>query len=228
MIARRPRLALGAAFLGLVIVAVLAAPDLSSALAASRDLTAWVARHRAVSAGLFLVFATLGKITPVPGGVAVMLTAGFLFGPVAGPALAALGSALAAVTVTAAGRFVFPDTVARLKGSRFARYEEAAARDGVLYLMAIRILPLVPAWIGNLLPVAVEIRLRWVFLATLIGVAPLSAIVGSIGSRLQDLSEAAHADVGVLFAPDTLLPLIVLVVLALLPVALRPLWSRRR
>ena len=154
------------------------------------------------------MFATLGKVTPVPCGVIVMLTAGFLFGPAVGPALAALGSALAAIGVTAVGRWVFPDTIARLKGSRFAPYEAALTRDGVLYLAAIRILPLVPAWVGNLLPVAVDIPLRWVFLATLIGVAPLSLVLGGIGSHLQDLSDTARLDIGVLLAPETLLPLL--------------------
>lgn len=225
-LARRPRTAAGLALLVLGLGLVAAAPEPSAMLAASRDVTDWIGRNPTLGAGLFLVFATLGKVTPVPGGVVVMLTAGFLFGPVAGPTLASLGSALAAVGVTAAGRWVFPDTVARIKGSRFARYEEAVARDGVAYLAAIRILPVVPAWIGNLLPVAVEIRLRWVFLATLVGVAPLTIVMGGVGSRLQDLTEAASFDAALLFDPATLLPLVGLLVLALLPVVVRRWWRR--
>lgn len=226
MITRRPRLVVGMLLAGLAAGAILAAPDPESMIAASRDLTGWIERNHLLGAGLFLVFATLGKVTPVPGGVVVMLSAGFLFGPALGPALAALGSALAAAGVTAAGRWVFPETIARIKGSRFAPFEEAVARDGVAYLAAIRILPIVPAWVGNLLPVAVEIRLRWVFLATLLGVAPLSIVLGGIGSRLQSLTEAAHFDFALLLDPATLLPLLGLLALALLPVVIRR-WRRR-
>src|SRR3546814_8424572 len=83
-----------------------------------------------------------------------------------------------------------------IKGSRFARFEAALERDGIAYLAAIRILPLVPAWVGNLLPVAVDIRLRWVFLATLAGVAPLTIVMSGIGSRLQSLTRSEERRVG--------------------------------
>ncbi|MEQ8813378.1 MAG: VTT domain-containing protein [Thalassobaculum sp.] len=195
-------------------------------LAASRDMAAWIERNPVLGGGLFLLFATLGKVTPVPGGVPVMLTAGFLFGPAVGPVLASLGSAFAAVGVTATGRWVFPGLIARIRGSRFARYEEALARDGIAYLAAIRILPIVPAWVGNLLPVAVDIRLRWVFLATLGGVAPLTVVVAGIGSRLQSLTEAARFDIALVLDPATLLPLLGLLAVALLPVAVRRWWRR--
>lgn len=222
------RTAIAALVIGLAAAAVVFAPSADALVAAARQPVAWIERNPTLGAGLFLAFATLGKVTPIPGGVIVMLTAGYLFGSTVGPALAALGSALAAVGVTAVGRWVFPDAVARLKGSRFARYEEALARDGVLYLAAIRVLPLVPAWVGNLLPVAVDIPLRWVFLATLIGVAPLSMVLGGIGSRLQDLSETARLDVAVLLSPETLLPLVGLIGLALLPIAAHRWWTGRR
>ncbi len=226
MTARPARLTVGLLLVALAVGAVLAAPDPATLFAASRELTAWIDRNPLLGGAAFMLFATLGKVTPVPGGVAVMLSAGFLFGPVAGPALAALGSALAAVGVTAAGRWVFPGTVARIRGSRFARYEEAVARDGIAYLAAIRILPIVPAWVGNLLPVAVDIRLRWVFLATLAGVAPLTIVICGLGSRLQDLTQAARFDVGLLLDPATLLPLVGLLLVALLPAALRRWWRR--
>lgn len=228
MMPRRRRMAVGLVAMAGIVALVLWAPDGAALLAASRDITGWTGRNPLLGAALFLVFATLGKVTPVPGGVVVMLAAGYLFGPLAGATLASLGSALAAVGVTAAGRWVFPDTVARIKGTRFARLEAALERDGVLYLAAIRILPLVPAWVGNLLPIAVDIRLRWVFLATLIGVAPLTVVMGGIGSQLQNLAEAASFDPAVMFQPDKLLPLAGLVALALLPIAARRWWTRRQ
>jgi len=224
---RRSRTAVAAVLVGLALAAVIFAPDSAALLDASRDIIGWTDRNPTAGAAAFLVFATLGKVTPVPGGVIVMLTAGYLFGPILGPTLASLGSALAAIGVTALGRWVFPDTIARIKGSRFARFEEALERDGIAYLAAIRILPLVPAWVGNLLPVAVDIRLRWVFLATLAGVAPLTIVMGGIGSRLQNLAEAARFDVALLLDPATLLPLFGLLLLALLPVAARRWWARR-
>src|SRR3546814_5006266 len=87
-IARSSRVLVAAALVALAVAAAVLAPDPAVWLEASRDVTGWTERNRGLGAGLFLAFATLGKVTPVPGGVVVMLTAGYLFGPVTGPVLA--------------------------------------------------------------------------------------------------------------------------------------------
>lgn len=217
----RPRAAIGVALLVTIAVLALSAPERTALLSASRDLVAWIDRNPVWGAALFLAFATFGKLTPVPGGVPVMLTGGFLLGPWLGPPLAALGSGLSATMVTAVGRFLFPDTVDRLWGERLRRYEEALARDGFLYLLMIRMLPIVPAWISNLLPILVEVRLSTVFLATVIGVLPISFIVGRLGATLQDLTEAATVTPWSIFTAETIGLLLALTALSAVAVVLR-------
>src|SRR3546814_16123845 len=70
-IARSSRVLVAAALVALAVAAAVLAPDPAVWLEASRDVTGWTERNRGLGAGLFLAFATLGQVTPVPGGVEI-------------------------------------------------------------------------------------------------------------------------------------------------------------
>lgn len=217
----RPRLLAGLALIALAVLLTFTAPNPVTLIGTAQAAADWIARHPILGAALYLLAGTLGKVTPVPGGIVLMLSAGFLFGPVAGPALAAIGAGLSALLVAAVGRNLFPDTVERLWGERLMRYEEALARDGFLYLLALRLIPVIPAWLVNLAPIAVDIRYRAVFLATAIGVAPVSVIVGRLGDTLNDLGDAARLTPADIVTTETVLLLSALSAMSLLPILVR-------
>jgi uncharacterized membrane protein YdjX (TVP38/TMEM64 family) len=100
--------------------------------------------------------------------------------------------------------------------------QERLARDGFLYLLALRLVPLVPFWIVNLAAAVAGIRLAVFIPATLIGIVPASFILSSIGSGVGGiLAEGRTPDLSVLFGPRILLPLLGLAALSLLPILLR-------
>lgn len=196
----------------------------SGLVASSNSVAAWVAAHPVSGGLLFLVAGALGKVTPFPGGLTLMLAGGFLFGPVPGALLSALGAALSALLVAVVGRrFLFAPIHARW-GHRFAQVEDEITANSFPYLLAARLLPVIPAWLVNLLPVAFAIRLPTVGAATFLGLLPVSFIVASLGARLGDLAAAEASSPMLLLEPPTLLPLLALATLALVPVA----WKHRR
>jgi uncharacterized membrane protein YdjX (TVP38/TMEM64 family) len=89
----------------------------------------------------------------------------------------------------------------------------------------LRLVPIFPFWLVNLAAGAVGLRL-WVYvLATFFGMAPTSFIYASLGNGLGEvLAQGRDPDLGVLFRPSVLLPILGLAALALLPV----LYKRRR
>ncbi|EKV31681.1 putative membrane protein [Caenispirillum salinarum AK4] len=191
-------------------------------------IAGWVdARPLAAAAG-FIVIATLGKVTPFPGGIAIMLTAGTLFGPILGPLMSALGAALSALLVGALGRVLIADAIDRRFGHRISHLEEVVAEDGFNWLLAARLLPVLPAWLVNLVPVVFPIPLWKVFVATLLGLLPISFVLGSIGDGLATLAEAETVPADILLSADVLLPLVGLAVVALAPVAVKRLRQSRR
>jgi phospholipase D1/2 len=97
---------------------------------------------------------------------------GIVFGPFFGT-LYALGGAVASAAVTyAIGRRLGRDTVRRLAGDRLNRISKRLARRGVIAIAVLRLLPLAPFTIVNVVAGASHIGLRDFILGTVIGMAP--------------------------------------------------------
>ncbi|NGX17320.1 VTT domain-containing protein [Wenzhouxiangella sp. XN24] len=120
----------------------------------------------------------LGSVLVVP--VTLMIAASVLvFGPLLGGIYAAVGSLLGAGVTYALGRFFGRETLRRLAGSRLDRLSRALARRGILAVVTVRIVPVAPFTIINLIAGASHISLRDFLLGTIIGLAP-----GILGAAL--------------------------------------------
>lgn len=165
----------------------------------------------------------------VPEAAAVTVAGGLLFGTVLGTALAVVGSSSGAVILFLAARYAFADVVAARAAPLMARIRPRLERDGFLYLLAIRLVPVFPFWLVNLAAAGCGMRLVPFAGATLIGVIPGTAVFAAIGSGLSDVLARGQApDLTVILAPRILLPLLALAALALLPVAWRAWQGARR
>ena len=97
-------------------------------------------------------------------------------------------------------------------------------RDGFFYLLTIRLIPVLPFWLVNLAPALVGMPFGAFAAATAIGIIPGTAVFAGIGAGLGDvLAAGGRPDLGVLLAPEILLPLLGLAALSLLGV-----WWRKR
>ncbi len=99
---------------------------------------------------------------------------------------------------------------------------DGLAVDGFSYLLALRLVPLFPFWLVNLSAAVVGLRLAVFVPATLLGIAPTSFILSSVGAGVGTILAAGKTpDLSILFSPRILLPLAALALLSLLPAALR-------
>ncbi len=155
----------------------------------------------------------------LPGATAASLTGGFVFGALAGTALNVLAATIGAVILFCAVR-------AGLGGWAEARIDAAgpAARRlrrrlleaEVSVLLAMRLAPVVPFFVANLLPALVGVRLAPFALTTLVGIIPGAAVYSSIGAGLGD-ALAAGEGAGALLGWKVIAPLSALAALALIP-----------
>jgi uncharacterized membrane protein YdjX (TVP38/TMEM64 family) len=151
--------------------------------------------------------------------------AGALFG-IAGGAVVAL------IAVTTGGSFFFIAVRAalgtRLRGviaARIARMDRGFESNAFHYLVALRLLPLVPFWLVTAAAAASGMRLRVFVAGTAVGAAPGATIYASLGAGLRStLNEGSVLDAGLLLRPEILVPLAAIALLALVPV----LWRRQR
>lgn len=100
------------------------------------------------------------------------LAAVLAFGPWAGLACAVAGNMLAAFSVYLAGRLFERDHVQQIAGHRVAALGVALQSRGLVAITALRLVPVAPFAIENLVAGAIRIRLRDFLLGTFLGMLP--------------------------------------------------------
>ena len=232
--AARPRLLRWLPLLVLVagLVAILASGlHRYASFEALRDHRAWlldqVARNFAASALIFAAIYALAVALSVPGGAVLTIAGGFLFGKWIGTGLVLAAATLGATLLFVAARTAFADLLRARAAPWLVRLEAGFRADAFNYLLVLRLVPLFPFFVVNLVPAFLGVSLRVFVLATLIGIVPGTFVFATVGSGLGSIFDAggSFSPAGIL-TPEIVGALVGLAVLALIPVAYRK-WSRR-
>lgn len=97
---------------------------------------------------------------------------GIVFGPLVGGVYAIAGTLLSAAVTYGVGAWLGRETVQRLVGPRINRLSKRIAKQGIVAMVIIRILPVAPFSIVNVVAGASHIRFRDYMIGTLIGMLP--------------------------------------------------------
>jgi uncharacterized membrane protein YdjX (TVP38/TMEM64 family) len=191
-----------------------------SALAANRVwLCSLVARMGAGAALLYiLTYATVVALS-LPGGAILTVAGGYLFGTWLGGACAIVGATTGAAAIFLAARAGLGG-LAQRAGPLLAKLEAGFAANAFSYLLVLRLVPLFPFWLVNLVPALAGVGLPTFLLATFVGIIPATFVYAGLGSGLGRLVE--KPDLDILFHPSVIGPILALAALALLPV-----WYKR-
>jgi uncharacterized membrane protein YdjX (TVP38/TMEM64 family) len=164
----------------------------------------------------------------VPGALVLTMTGGFLFGQGWGTAYALVGATIGAVVIFLIARTAFGNALCDRAGP-WLRRMEAGFREGAFsYLLVLRLIPLFPFWLVNIVPALLGVPLRTYTAATLIGIVPGAFVYASVGAGLGSIFDrGGELSVADALTPEVVVALVGLAVLALLPVAYKR-WRARR
>ncbi|WP_114521423.1 bifunctional TVP38/TMEM64 family protein/FAD-dependent oxidoreductase [Altererythrobacter sp. ZODW24] len=118
-------------------------------VAASAD--AYYQDNPALVIGLFFLAYIAVTAASLPGAAVMTLAAGALFGVVTGTIVVSFASTIGATLAFLASRYVLRDTIESKFGQRLKTMNEGLERDGPFYLFTIRMIPLFPFFVVNLL-----------------------------------------------------------------------------
>ena len=106
---------------------------------------------------------------------------------------------------------------------------ESGFRDNAIsYMLILRLVPLFPFWLVNLVPAFLGVSFASYAVTTVIGIIPGTAVYSSVGNGLGALVEAGRMpDLGLITDPEILLPLLGLALLSFLPVVYKWIKARR-
>jgi uncharacterized membrane protein YdjX (TVP38/TMEM64 family) len=174
-----------------------------------------------------LLYATVVALS-IPGGAVLTLAGGFLFGVVAGTCYVVIAATVGATIVFLIARTALGDSLRRRAGPGMRRMEAGFRENALNYLLFLRLIPVFPFWLVNLVPAFLGVSLATYVASTLVGIIPGSLVYASVGNGLGAVFESGGTpDLGVIFDPEIILPIVGLAVLAILPVAYKKIRARQ-
>ena len=188
-------------------------------------LSAEVAAHPLLAPCLYVAAYVASVTLSLPQAALLSMIGGLLFGTLPGGTLAITSATIGAVFVFLIARSAFADPLRRRGGAMLAKLREELRQNGFSYLLAMRLIPVLPFWLVNLAAALCGMRLRPFAIGTFLGIMPATFVMASIGSGLGEvLARGERPNVGVLFSLPVLGPLVALAALSLTPIF----WRRWR
>ncbi|MBV16677.1 TVP38/TMEM64 family protein [Thalassospira sp. GB04J01] len=176
----------------------------------------------------FMAIYAVSVALSLPIGSLLTIAGGFMFGVWLGTAYVVIAATLGAVIVYLAARYALYDLMHAKAGNAIRKMEKGFAEDALSYLMVLRLIPIFPFWLVNLVPALLGVKIRSFVLGTIVGIIPGTFVYVSIGDGLGALFDQGKTpDLGVIFEPRILTPIIGLAVLAMLPVAYKKLRKNK-
>ena len=178
--------------------------------------------HFGAAALLFMLAYVVVVAFSLPGATLATLTGGFLFGSVWGSLFNMSAATLGATLLFLAARY----GVGRHWGARLdaadglvKRIKAGVDQNQWSMLFLIRLMPIVPFFLANLVPAFMNVPLHRFVISTFLGILPGAVVYTSVGAGLGTVFEQGTTpDLGLIFAPQILWPLIGLIALAALPI----------
>lgn len=166
----------------------------------------------------------------LPGATVATLAGGFLFGTFPGVVFNVGAATIGAVVIFLAARWGLGERLAARMDASQGRVK--AIKRGIddnqwSMLFLIRLVPLVPFFVANLVPALVGVRLWRFVVTTALGIIPGGLVYTSVGAGLGEVfARGETPDLGVIFEPKVLLPILGLCALAALPMLIRAVRGR--
>ena len=158
------------------------------------------------------------------------LICGFIFGPYLGTAIFSLTFALGASVTFIVANFFFKDFIKEKIQNNFEYLNNKIKENQFFAVALLRFLGGIPIQIQNLIPVLFDIKLKFYFLGTLIGVVIQALIVCSLGSAIEKKiyeSDSLPKIQDILKSQEIYLPILAIIFLFILTFILRKFFFKR-
>jgi pyruvate/2-oxoglutarate dehydrogenase complex dihydrolipoamide dehydrogenase (E3) component/uncharacterized membrane protein YdjX (TVP38/TMEM64 family) len=181
-------------------------------LKASRDslLAQYQQRPLATLAVFFIVYVVATALS-IPGATIFTLAAGAMFGLWVGLLVVSFASSLGATLAFLASRYLLRDSVQARFGKQLAPINEGVQRDGALYLLTLRLVPVFPFFMINLLMGLTPMPARRFYWVSQLGMLAGTAVYVNAGTQLaaiQSLRDVVSPGLLLSFALLGVFPLI--------------------
>ncbi|MCK6410141.1 bifunctional TVP38/TMEM64 family protein/FAD-dependent oxidoreductase [Thauera sp.] len=168
-------------------------------------------RHPLLALALYFGLYVVVTALSLPGAALLTLVGGAIFGLLWGTLVVSFASTLGATAAFLSARFLLRDWVSARFGPRLAAIDEGVKREGAFYLFTLRLVPLFPFFLVNLLLGLTAMRTRTFFWVSQLGMLAGTIVYVNAGTQLARIDS-----LGGVLSPALLASFVVLGVFPLL------------
>jgi uncharacterized membrane protein YdjX (TVP38/TMEM64 family) len=176
--------------------------------------------HRFMVVSVYMVIYILVTALSLPGAAVMTLAGGGFFGLVTGTIVVSVASTIGATCACLASRFILRDWVQSKFGGKLSAINEGIDKEGSFYLFSLRLIPIFPFFVINLLMGLTKMPIRTYFWVSQIGMLPATIVFVNAGKEIAKIDSVAG------IASPTLL--ISFALLGLFPVTVKKVMSLYR
>ncbi len=147
----------------------------------------WRSASPVLVTGGFLFLYIVVTALSLPGAVIMTLAAGALFGLVLGTVIVSFASSIGATLAFLASRYLLQSTVQKRFGDRLKAFNEGVEKDGAFYLFTLRLVPVFPFFLINLVMGLTKLRAFTFYWASQLGMLVGTVIYVNAGTQLGQL-----------------------------------------
>lgn len=185
-----------------------------AALKENRDnLLTFTEANFVTAVGIFIIAYAVVTGLSLPGAVILTLAGGFLFGAVGATLCVNVGATTGATLAFLTARYLLRDTVEQKFGKWLGPFQEGFAKNAFSYLVTLRLIPLFPFFVVNLVSGLTRVNVGTYVVATAIGIIPGSFVYAYAGRQLGTINSLKE-----IASPNVIGAFVLLGLLALVPV----------
>lgn len=172
----------------------------------------------------FLVYVTVTGLS-LPGAAVLTLCLGWLLGFGKGLLVVSFASTAGATLAFLFSRFLLRESVMNRFGDRLKTVNAALEREGPFYLFSLRLIPVIPFFVINLIMGLTPIRTTTFWWVSQLGMLPATAVYVYAGSTFPSLGELAEKGITGILRPELL---IAFAILGLFPLVVKKVFKRAK
>jgi uncharacterized membrane protein YdjX (TVP38/TMEM64 family) len=154
---------------------------------------AFIGSTRIVAIAAYVATYAVAVALSLPVGLFLTLAGGILFGGVTAGLAAIVGATIGATIIFLIARSAFGEHLVRLAGPTAEKVAEGFRADAFSYLLFLRLVPVFPFFLVNLVPALAGVRLATFISATVIGIVPATFAYAFVGAGLDSVIRAQGA-----------------------------------
>jgi len=144
--------------------------------------------HRLMVIAGYMVIYILVTSLSLPGAAIMTLAGGALFGLLTGTVVVSLASTIGATFACLVSRFILRDWVQGKFGDKLKTVNEGLEREGAFFLFTLRLIPIFPFWLINLVMGLTKIPLRTFYWVSQAGMLAGTVVYVNAGRELAKIN----------------------------------------